>query len=163
MLATHDIYLDVETDWTRRLTVVGFLSEATGLVQLVGPEITADRLRAALPPAGTLFTYNGHCFDLPCLRKQLDLDLRACFASVDLMYACRRHRLRGGQKAVERHLGLVRKLPHLDGRAAIDLWHRHQRGEAGALVTLLRYNAEDLHGLRFIRGHLDRLGSPRSL
>src|SRR5438876_1107761 len=71
----EDIYLDVETDWGRRLTVVGFFATSTGLVQLVGPEITPEGVRRALPTAGTLYTYNGHCFDLTCLRKQLGLNL----------------------------------------------------------------------------------------
>src|SRR5437667_12537192 len=55
-----EIYLDIETDWQRRLTVVGFQSSTTGVVQLVGSDITADRLEQALPAGGMLFTYNGH-------------------------------------------------------------------------------------------------------
>ena len=154
MTAVHEIFLDVETDWVRRLTVVGFFSEGTGLVQLVGPEITPGAVRAALPAAGTLYTYNGHSFDLACLRKQLGLDLRACFASVDLRWVCQRQGLRGGQKAVERRLGHSRLLLDLEGRDAPVLWARFERGDRAALATLLRYNGEDLRGLRFIRGHL---------
>jgi len=153
-MSAEEIYLDVETDWTRQLTVVGFHAPSTGLVQLVGPEITAERLHAALPPAGTLYTYNGHCFDLSCLRKQLGVDLRRRFESVDLRWVCWRQRLRGGQKAIEKELGKQRKLPDLDGRDAIVLWGRYQRGDRAALVTLLRYNAEDLDGMMFIRRHL---------
>src|SRR5262245_16498813 len=153
-MTTEEIYLDVETDWGRRLTVVGFHSAATGLVQLVGPEITAARLAGALPGAGTLFTYNGHSFDLACLRKQLGLDLRGRFRSVDLRWACWRQGLRGGQKAIEARLGKQRRLPGLDGRDAPVLWGRFQRGDRAALATLLRYNAEDLEGMRFIRDHL---------
>src|SRR6266542_3402022 len=81
------------------------------------------------PAAGTLYTYNGHCFDLICLRQQLGLDLRACFASVDLRWVCQRRGLRGGQKAIEKSLGHRRLLPDLDGRDALLLWARYQRGD----------------------------------
>src|SRR5262245_30985379 len=155
-ITDEDIYLDVETDWGRRLTVVGFFSAATGLVQLVGPEITPESVRVALPTTGTLYTYNGHCFDLTCLRRQLGLDLRASFTSVDLRWVCQRRGLRGGQKAIEKHLGHQRQLPDLDGRDAILLWARYQRGDRTALATLLRYNSEDLQGMMVIRRHLLR-------
>ena len=153
-ISDEDIYLDVETDWGRRLTVVGFFAATTGLVQLVGPEITPEAVRGALPAAGTLYTYNGHCFDLTCLRRQLGLDLRACFASVDLRWVCQRQGLRGGQKAIEKYLGHRRLLPDLDGRDAPLLWARYQRGDSAALATLLNYNREDLHGLMVIRRYL---------
>ena len=106
-----------------------------------------------LPAAGTLYTYNGHSFDLCCLRKQLGLVLRQRFQSVDLRWVCWRRGLRGGQKAIEKGLGKQRKLPDMDGRDAIHLWERFQRGDRNALVTLLRYNAEDLEGMMFIRRH----------
>lgn len=152
-MSTEEIYLDVETDWSRQLTVVGFHAPSTGLVQLVGPEISAERLHQVLPAAGTLYTYNGHSFDLSCLRKQLGVDLRRRFQSVDLRWVCWRQGLRGGQKAIEKGLGKQRKLPDLDSRDALVLWGRFQKGDRTALVTLLRYNAEDLEGMMFIRRH----------
>jgi uncharacterized protein YprB with RNaseH-like and TPR domain len=154
MPETEEIYLDVETDWSRRLTLVGFRSRSTGLVQLVGAEITPERLCGVLPRAGALYTYNGHCFDLPVIRGQLGLDLRDTYASHDLRWICQRHGLRGGQKAIEQRIGVVRTLAGLDGRDAIALWARHLRGDAQALEDLLRYNAEDLDGLAAIRDHL---------
>src|SRR5262249_2563360 len=113
-------------------------------------------VRTVLPTTGTLYTYNGHCFDLTCLRRQLGLDLRACFASVDLRWVCQRQGLRGGQKLIEKRLGHQRQLPELEGRDAILLWARYQRGDRTALATLLNYNREDLPGMMFIRHHLGR-------
>jgi uncharacterized protein YprB with RNaseH-like and TPR domain len=156
----EEIYLDIETDWGRRLTVVGLHSATMGLVQLVGPEITTAALQRVLPPTGTLFTYNGNNFDLSCLRTQLGLDLRMRFNTVDLRWVCHRQGLRGGQKAIEARLGMKRKLPGLDGRDAMILWTRFQRGDREALTTLLRYNAEDLEGMRFIRQYLSRWRLP---
>lgn len=78
------IDLDVETDWSRRLTLVGFRVDGVQLVQLVGEQITLAGLREVLPRRGILYTYNGHCFDLPVIRTQLGLDLRARYDSRDL-------------------------------------------------------------------------------
>ena len=48
-----ETYLDIETTWDGELTVVGFRSSATGVVQLVGRDITAARLRAQLQEEST--------------------------------------------------------------------------------------------------------------
>jgi uncharacterized protein YprB with RNaseH-like and TPR domain len=153
-----EIYLDIETDEHQRLTVVGFRSVATGLVQLVGDEVSPASVHAALPAAGRLYTYNGHCFDLPVIRKRLGLDLRARFESHDLRFICQRHDLRGGQKAVEHQIGHRRVLEGMDGWEAVVLWKRHLRGDPSALPRLLRYNAEDVDGLALIKEYLDRRG-----
>src|SRR5579884_400420 len=154
----QDVYLDIETDYAQRLTVIGFRSSATGLVQLVGDEISALALHRALPSGGRLFTYNGHCFDLPVIRKQLGMDLRARFDSWDLRFVCARHGLRGGQKAVEHAIGCRRVLEGMDGRDALWLWQRYRHGDQQALATLLRYNAEDVDGLAAIHQHLAARG-----
>ena len=153
-----EIFLDVETDWSRDLTVVGFRSSVTGLVQIVGRDIKARRLVAELPPHGCLYTYNGHCFDLPVIRKALGLNLRAQYESRDLRFICARHGLNGGQKRIERHIGFRRGLPGVDGWEAMDLWEQYQDGDGGALETLLHYNKEDLDGLSVIKRHLSGRG-----
>jgi uncharacterized protein YprB with RNaseH-like and TPR domain len=154
MLEPDEIFLDVETDWFRRLTVVGFRSRTTGLIQVVGEDIRPEHIRSLLPRAGVLYTYNGHCFDLPVIRDQLGLNLRTDYTSLDLRWICQRHGLLGGQKAIEERIGFARSLPGLDGRDAITLWSRHMEGDSQALEVLLRYNAEDLDGLAAIRDHL---------
>lgn len=153
-----EVYLDVETNWWRELTVVGFRSSVTGTVQLVGPEITASRLRKELPRDGRLFTYNGHCFDISCIRNQLGLDLRNQFESFDLRWICQRGGMRGGQKLIERRIGHKRTCDEMDGLDAISLWSEYERGDQKALVLLLRYNAEDLHGLMKIKQYLSSRG-----
>jgi uncharacterized protein YprB with RNaseH-like and TPR domain len=153
---SQEVFLDVETEWDRTLTVVGFRSSATGLVQLVGSEITARRLQRELPKSGRLYTFNGHAFDLPCILAGTGVDLRSMFESHDLRWVCHRAGLRGGQKAVEARLGYVRNLVGLDGRDAIRLWRRSCCGDHGARRKLLAYNAEDLEGLAFIRRYLSR-------
>ncbi len=140
-----DVYLDIETSYYGDITVVGFYSQSCGLVQLVRPRISRARLQRVLPPAQRLLTFNGHSFDLPIIRRQLELDLRGRFESVDLRYACKRAGLTGGQKAIERMLGLERELPGLSGWDALRLWEAYWNDEdAAALETLLCYNREDV-------------------
>src|SRR5207244_4603320 len=117
-----------------------------------------DRLEQALPAGGMLFTYNGHCFDLVCIRQHLGMDLRARFESWDLRWVCQRHGLRGGQKLIEQRIGVQRALAGMDGLEAIALWNRYQRGDPQALHTLLHYNTEDLNGLLAIKQHLAERG-----
>jgi len=154
-IGPDETYLDIETDQYGRITVVGFRAAATGLVQLVGADVTPEAVHAALPASGRLYTYNGHCFDLPVIRKRLGLDLRARFESHDLRFICQRHGLRGGQKAVEHAIGHRRALEGMDGWEAIVLWRRYRQGDDAALARLLRYNAEDVDGLALIKGHLE--------
>jgi uncharacterized protein len=153
-----EVYLDVETNWGRELTVVGFQSSATGVIQLVGSEITTRRLRKELPREGRLFTYNGHCFDICCIRKQLGIDLHHQFESFDLRWICQRIGLRGGQKLIEQRIGHERKYAEMDGLDAIRLWSDYEDGDQGALALLLCYNAEDLTGLMKIKRHLSVRG-----
>lgn len=152
------IYLDIETEWDRTLTVLGFHSRETGTVQLVGSEITARRLRSVLPKTGRLVTFNGHCFDLPVIHKQLGIHLRSTHDSVDLRYVCARCQMAGGQKLVEQRLGIVRDTAGVDGREAIRLWNRYLRGEREALDLLLAYNEEDILGMKEIETILKRRG-----
>jgi uncharacterized protein YprB with RNaseH-like and TPR domain len=151
-----NIYLDIETDWDRNITVVGFFSESTGLVQLVGREVSRTRLLKVLPKTGCLVTYNGHCFDLYVIRQCLSVNLRDQYESIDLRWVCQHNGISGGQKRIEVKLGISRETEGVDGLEAIQLWNRYQRGDAKALKTLLQYNAEDIEGMVAIHSHLIR-------
>jgi uncharacterized protein YprB with RNaseH-like and TPR domain len=154
MAAPPAVYLDVETNWHRELTVLGFYSRVTGPVQLIGSEITKRRLMSNLPKAARLYTFNGHAFDLVVIRQQLGVNLRELHDSFDLRWVCRDHGLTGGQKAIETRLGICRSCAAANGKDAIRLWQRYERGHEDALQTLLEYNLEDLKGLRLIHRHL---------
>ena len=158
MASLPTIYLDVETTWSRELTVIGLWSREAGYSQLVGGEITRAALRRSLPRDARLVTFNGHSFDLPVIRKQLSLDLRSEFESMDLRWIAQRCGLNGGQKAIERRIQFRRKLEGLDGRDAVRLWKQYEDGAEQALETLLRYNREDLDGMRAIAAHLMERG-----
>jgi uncharacterized protein YprB with RNaseH-like and TPR domain len=150
------VYLDIETDFYGDITVVGFYSEETGFRQLVGGDITRQRLSRGLPKPKKpddskvrhLITFNGHCFDLPVIKKKLGLDLRARYDSRDLRFICKKQGLTGGQKLIEKMLGIKRDLPDMDGRDALYLWQNYiEHGDNDSLDILLAYNKEDVMNL----------------
>ena len=154
-----DAYLDIETTGLsphdNQLTVVGICiddGDSQRLLQLVGEEITGAGVLEPLKGVETLYTYNGSRFDLPFLKKRLGIDLEEGCRHRDLMYSCWDRNLYGGLKAVERRLGIRRKLPGIDGMEAVRLWRRYRAGQdRRALRTLLEYNQEDVLNLKTLR------------
>jgi uncharacterized protein YprB with RNaseH-like and TPR domain/predicted nuclease with RNAse H fold/dephospho-CoA kinase len=147
------LFLDVETTGLSRhydeLTVVGWLSDGIYRVYVAGddPEPLLSSLRAA--PA--LVTFNGTLFDLVFLGKSFP-GLSLPKVHSDLRFLARRVGLTGGQKAIERKLGIqVRDgLEGLDGAQAVLLWHRYLRGDVEALRRLIDYNRSDVVAMRHI-------------
>ncbi len=158
-----DAYLDIETTGLssnyHNLTVVGIFidgqSQGDFVHQPVGEDITASGVMDTLRGVDTLYTYNGRRFDLPFIRRQLGINLEDTFAHRDLMYDCWAKRLYGGLKAVERRLGIQRKLPDMNGFHAVQLWQRYRAEEdESALDVLLEYNREDVLNLKTLRNLL---------
>ena len=165
-----DAYLDIETTGfiggNSYPTVVGIAIDFPGdrtVEQLVGDDITPAAILHILEGVTTIYTYNGNSFDLPFLawKPGIDLRRRQRFQHRDLMHDCHRANLYGGLKAVEQKLGIGRNLPDLRGADAVDLWHKHRRGDAAALQTLLEYNREDVENLPILRQKLERRGNRR--
>jgi uncharacterized protein YprB with RNaseH-like and TPR domain len=157
-----EAYLDIETTGLSAfycdITVVGIYlcnANSTRFIQMVGREITADGILEALEGVDIIYTYNGRRFDLPFIRAALGIDLQEIFDHRDLMYDCWRCRLRGGFKAVERQLGIERKLKEVDGREAVRLWWRYVDSfDLEALDRLLEYNREDVVNLKALKERL---------
>jgi uncharacterized protein YprB with RNaseH-like and TPR domain len=112
----------------------------------VGEPLTVGAVREALCDAPLLVTFNGKRFDAPFLEETFDLSLDT--PHIDLMYPCKQLGLTGGLKAVERELGVDRDRPDIDGREAVRLWRRYERGATDALETLVSYNRDDAANLR---------------
>lgn len=143
-------YLDIETSFEGKITVVGIYCPGSGFFQFYGEKITSEAILQALKSTGTniIVTYNGKRFDLKVLQKELGLKLLERFGSIDLMYECWRYKLFGGLKAVERALGIEREEDEVDGREAMKLWKRFSNeGDKEALDRLLKYNREDVMNL----------------
>lgn len=94
-----------------------------------------------------LVTYNGACFDLPYLQRELNIPNWS--AHIDLRFLLANLGFRGGLKGCERQLGINREeLDGFDGYLAVLLWHGYQtHQDARYLNTLLRYNCEDVINL----------------
>jgi hypothetical protein len=141
-------YLDIETCANGEATVVGIYREDRGLRQLVGGEITDVQLSDALEGVDTLCTFNGDRFDLPILERQVRLELRGRFRSLDLLRECRRVGLKGGLKKLEERFGIGRTTRGMNGWDALRLWARYENeGDRAALQVLLEYNREDVMNL----------------
>ena len=157
-----EAYLDIETTGLSpsadEITVVGIHlcnGVDTKFIQLVETEITAHNLLEALKNVQIIYTYNGSRFDLPFIHTRLWINLEETFAHRDLMYDCWQHNLYGGFKAVERQLGIERKLTEVNGYEAIRLWWRYVNDyDKDALAILLEYNKEDVINLKALKEKL---------
>src|SRR5208283_2380396 len=157
------LFLDEETTGLSRyydeLTLVGWLSDCVYRVHVAGDD--PEPLLSSLRAASALVTFNGTLFDLAFLVKSFP-GLSLPKAHGDLRFLARRVGLTGGQKAIERELGIrVREgVEDLDGAQAVLLWHRYLRGDVESLRRLIDYNRCDVVAMRHILDEvLERLVS----
>jgi len=164
-----DAYLDIETtglcSFYDEITVIGVClanDSVNRLVQLVGGDVTRANLLRTLRCVDTIYTYNGSRFDIPFINSRLRVNLREHFRHHDLMHDCWRNNLYGGFKAVERQLGIPRRLRGVGGAEAVILWWRYQiHRDRKALDLLLEYNREDVVNLIALRGKLGKFSKSR--
>lgn len=157
-----EAYLDIETTglspYYSEITVVGIhlcSVDDVRFLQLVGEDITADSILQSLEGADIIYTYNGSRFDLPFIYSRLGINLAKLFNHRDLMYNCWKNNLYGGFKAVERQLGIERRLKEMNGYEAVRLWWRYVNDyDEEALATLLEYNKEDVINLKTLKERL---------
>ena len=161
-MPSTEAYLDIETTGLSPLdceiTVIGIhlcRGKNTEFVQLVGRDIASYSILEALSGVDVLYTYNGSRFDLPFIHSRYGINLAGIFTHHDLMYDCWRNNLYGGLKAVERQLGINRKLTEMDGREAVRLWWKYVDSfDLDALNMLLEYNKEDVVNLKTLKDML---------
>lgn len=158
----REAYLDIETTGLTpdlcSITVVGIYlvsGEKSDVIQLIGDDVTSERLMSSLDGIDILHTYNGSRFDLPFINAIHRVDLNKEFKHVDLMFHCWNRKLYGGLKSVERQLGIKRKLTEVNGLEAVRLWWSYVNdGNEDALKTLLEYNKEDVVNLKILKSKL---------
>jgi hypothetical protein len=164
-----DAYLDIETtglcSFYDEITVIGVCLADDGgssLVQLVGDDASRTNLLRTLRCVDTIYTYNGTRFDFPFINFRLGVNLTEYFHHHDLMHDCWRNNLYGGFKAVERQLGIPRRVRGIGGAEAATLWWRYQiNHDKKALDLLLEYNKEDAVNLMALRRRLERFSRSR--
>jgi uncharacterized protein YprB with RNaseH-like and TPR domain len=171
-------YLDIETNYTgkftdqrlfsdhknHRITVLGLRvlqKDKDSFLQLVDKEISKIALLSALRGTDLIVTYNGRSipdkvkghtgFDFPVIASKFGVVLDKEFKHLDLCPAWWQRGLWGGQKAIERSLGLKRKLLGRDGSWADATWEEYETiRDQKFLNELLEYNREDVFMLRRI-------------
>ena len=141
------LFLDIETTglshFYDEITIMGwtFGGAAKTLVKGQDPApLLEDAARAK-----ALVTFNGIRFDTKFIAKEIP-EVAFPETHIDLMYLCRRIGLKGGQKAIEKTLGIRFRddVGDVDGAAAVLLWHQYMRGDIAALRKLVRYNRADI-------------------
>ena len=139
-------YLDIETTGLgaqeAMVTVIGLYDGERSQVYVHGQNL--EQFVTDIDAFTLLVTYNGKQFDLPFLRTKLGIPLNQ--AHIDLRYPLATLGYKGGLKKIEKLMGLERPglVSQLDGWCAVVLWRYYERGESGALETLLHYNLEDV-------------------
>ncbi|HPH41519.1 MAG TPA: ribonuclease H-like domain-containing protein [Syntrophorhabdaceae bacterium] len=151
-------YLDIETDRHGNICVIGIYIEQKGFIQLYGDDITTDNVETIIRKAKTVVTFNGDVFDLPAIKKYLNLDIKAKANSLDLFKEKKKLGIKGGLKALEKMFGITRKTEGMNGYDAIKLWERYRKyGRDEALNLLLEYNREDVINLISLENCLENL------
>ncbi len=147
------LFLDIETTGLSRyydtITVIGWsIGQEYGFF-VKGQD--DSRFREALSRANVMVTFNGTLFDVPFIGHEYP-DLVLPKIHIDLRFLARRAGMTGGQKEVERILGMERdpSVVEVVGVMAPVLWHDYTRGDVDALKRLLRYNAADIRGMKHI-------------
>ena len=157
-----EAYLDIETTGLSpsdcEITVIGIHlcnGDNTRFIQFVGKDISTQSILEALSGVEVIYTYNGSRFDLPFIHTRLGINLEENFSHRDLMYDCWNENLYGGFKAVERQLGIQRRLTEVNGYEAVRLWWQYVESfDLDALNTLLEYNKEDVLNLKTLKERL---------
>ena len=141
------LFLDIETTglshFYDEITIIGwtFGGAAKTLVKGQDPALLLEDAARAK----ALVTFNGIRFDTKFIAKEIP-EVAFPETHIDLMYLCRRLGLKGGQKAIEKTLGIRFRddVGDVDGAAAVLLWHQYMRGDIAALRKLVRYNRADI-------------------
>ncbi|MDR2018201.1 MAG: ribonuclease H-like domain-containing protein [Syntrophobacterales bacterium] len=151
-------YLDIETDRNGNICVIGIHTEPSGFVQWHGENINTGDIEKELQMASTIVTFNGDSFDLPTIKKYLNIDLKEMCSSRDLFKVKKRLGIKGGLKELEKMFGIKRKTEGINGYKAVLLWERYiRRKKPSDLSLLLEYNKEDVLNLIPLEEKLDEL------
>ena len=163
----HVLFLDIETTglshYYDEITVIGwsFGGQAKTIIKGQDP----GPFQEDVAQAKALVTFNGKCFDSKFIERDFP-ETTLPEPHVDLRYLCRRVGLTGGQKAIERELGINLRgdLKDISGAAAVIFWHQYIRGDQDALRQLICYNRADIAAMGAIFDEtLSRLGVHQDL
>ena len=144
-LRERAVYLDIETDSFGQITVVGCYGHGRFTSFVRGESLDAKQLADELCRYDLLVTFCGTTFDVPMLLAQYP-NLPLVQPHIDLCFMGRQLGYRGGLKAIETQLDIIRAadLHGLNGHDAVLLWNRWQHShDREARERLLGYNEAD--------------------
>lgn len=156
------LFLDIETTglshYYDAITLVGWSFGGSANTLVAGQD--PGRLLTDLANAKVLVTFNGIRFDQRFLHRDFP-SIIFPESHIDLMYLCRRFGLKGGQKSIEKQLGIDLRIgiEDVDGYSAVLLWHQYVRGDIEALKRLVTYNRADIAAMGAIFDHVLRQAS----
>ncbi|MFH1682363.1 MAG: ribonuclease H-like domain-containing protein [Candidatus Woesearchaeota archaeon] len=140
-------FLDLEVDSYGKIILLGIADEYQTKIFVKGFNLEKELIKKELNRYKLIITFNGSAFDLPKLKKQLQLEIK--IPHLDLKPLCINLDLKGGLKEVEKKLNLNRP-QHLRG-SPVDLWKAfHASGDQEWLDLLIAYNQEDVENLKRI-------------
>jgi len=140
-------FLDIEVNSKGKVILVGISNYYSTNIFIKGVNLEKPILQKELSKFKIIITFNGSAFDLPKLKKQLNINIK--IPHIDLKPLCVNLNLKGGLKEVEKILNLKRP-PHLNGNP-ITLWKAfHASGDREYLDLLIDYNKEDIENLKGI-------------
>src|SRR3989304_10053445 len=147
------LFLDIETTglskYYETITLVGWSLDSEYNVFIIGDKDKS--FREAISKAKTMVTFNGALFDIPFLRNEFqDLSIPMCH--IDLRFFARRVGLSGGQKEIEKLIGIKRpkNISNVKGETAALLSYKYRWGDLSALKQLIIYNHADIEGMKII-------------
>jgi len=149
------MFFDIETTGLvpeeSDITVIGAIMNGEPATFVKG--INLHEFPAYVAQRPLLVSFNGIEFDVPFLQSHLP-EARLDQPHIDLRFVLRSLGYRGGLKAIEKELGLVRgaEIQDIDGMAAIRLWGRYMQGDRDALDRLIAYNLADVSNLKELLG-----------
>ncbi len=145
-------FLDIETTglskYYSKITTIGIYNGNKSKIFIRGQNL--EHFPEEIKKYNMLVTFNGKCFDLPFIEHSFP-SINFNQFHIDLRYIMARLGYSGGLKLIETQLGIDRKdLRDVDGREAVRLWNRYQRGDRQALELLVRYNIADVENLKIL-------------
>lgn len=147
------MFLDIETTglslYYDYITIVGWSIGNSYNVYINGQDVSA--LYSEIKKAKLIVTFNGTLFDLKFVKKHFE-GIPIPSVHIDLRFFAKRVGLTGGQKNIEKIIGIKRKnnISDILGEAAPVLWHQYRRGDKEALKRLIEYNHADIEGMKAI-------------
>ncbi len=165
------LFVDIETTglslYYDEITLIGASKQDRYYCYINGTD--RSEILGVIGSAKCLVTFNGTIFDLKFIQKRFEA-LRIPSAHVDLRFFSRRAGYSGGQKKIERELGIDRsnQIVEMIGEQAPLLWHEYRMGNQNSATKLVKYNHADVEGMKSIfdiavRRVLDKDGAPKEL